>query len=135
MHDMIDRIVVSKFILFVSISHNTIADDAVRKRHQRQDEILIILFLPALYWNQQFFFSVTYAFLAVWNARIYSKRASVCCANWTGLFKCRGRIYCVTIFLKTNFGWSAGKNNADLRPLLRYFFVYVLGVSFCYWEI
>ena len=43
----------------------SILDVAVRKCHQRQDESMI--FLPALYWNQQSCFSVS-------NAQIYDKR-------------------------------------------------------------
>ena len=43
----------------------SIANVAVRKRHQRQDENLI--FLPALYWNQQNCFSAS-------NAHIYNQR-------------------------------------------------------------
>ena len=44
---------------------STIADVAVRKRHKRQDEIMI--FLPALYWNHQSCFSAG-------NARISCTR-------------------------------------------------------------
>ena len=62
------------------------ADVAVRKRHHRQDENLI--FLPALYWNQQSCFSVS-------NARIYNKRM-LCELDCV---KCRGRVF----FLKTTF--------------------------------
>ena len=65
-----------------------IAYVAVRKRNQRLDEILI--FLPALYWNQEscFFCRQRTYFLqayTVWSVRIYSKRTSACCAKWNGL--------------------------------------------------
>ena len=62
-HDADEKIVLPAYI---QTSHTSIpesiADVAVRKRHQRQDENL-----AALYCNQQNCFSVS-------NARIYSKR-------------------------------------------------------------
>ena len=55
----------------------------------------------------------------VWNARIYSKRPSECCANWIAL-SVKG-IYCITAFLKTTFKWSTGKNNPDfVQPLMAF---------------
>ena len=63
----------------------------------------------------------------IWNARIYCKPASVCCANWIAL-SVEG-IYCMTdLFLKTTFEWSAGKNNHDFaQPLMfRYSHIWCL---------
>ena len=70
-------------------------------------------FLPALYWNQQSCFSVG-------NVRISNKRllgeTRVFIASKLDCVKCQGLIYCMTIFLKTTFGWSAVKNNPDFVP-------------------
>ena len=73
-----------------------IADVAVRKHHQRQDEIMIfyphytriskVVFRPL-----RTHFIQAYV---VWNARIYCKHTSVCCANLIAL-SVEG-IYCMT---------------------------------------
>ena len=100
----------------------SIAHVAVRKRHQRQDEIII--FLPTLDWNQQscLFLLVRMHFIqayVVWNVCIYSKGTSVCCANWIELSA--GGVLHDRAFLKTTFEWSAGKNNPDFVQLLMAF--------------
>ena len=63
----------------------------------------------------------------MWQARIYSKRASVCCANWISL-SVKG-VY-ILHFLKTTFEWSVGKNNPDIvQPLMALCYS-----NICYWK-
>ena len=75
-----------------------IAHVAVRKCHQRQDEILIFFT-----WNQQSCFSIGRVRISnkrlLCETRIYSKHESVCCANWIALSVLHDRA-----FLKTSLG-------------------------------
>ena len=51
----------------------------------------------------------------------YLKQAHKCVLCELDCVKCRRCINCMTIFLKTTFGWSAGKNNSDfIQPLMAF---------------
>ena len=103
--------------VFFTAGHSdcTIAHVAVRKHHQRQDEIIIFFTHTILESAKLFFLQVHMHFLqayVVWNARIYSKHASICCAYWIEL-RVEG-VYCTAeLFWKQLFEWSAGRNIPD----------------------
>ena len=104
-----------------------IAAVAVRKRHQWQN-----VFTPTIPESAKLFFCQYTRFFmqayVVWNARIYSKHANVCCAIWIAL-SVEG-VCCMTDFLKTTFEWSMGKSYPDLvQPMMVFRYS-----NICYWK-